>query len=142
MTQYLLPSVLLLALTACQSMYVPQAREVKKKPQSNGVIALPTSYRPEDRQKADLLMKQNCGSLAVKIADEGEVVTGQSTRSNSSATNREDTRHSSGNLFGIPLVSGSASGVETQNDAITTQLKEWQVVYDCESQKPATKAKR
>ena len=129
-------------LSACQSMYVPQAREVKKKPQSNGVIALPTSYRPEDRQKADELMKQNCGNLGVKIADEGEVVTGQATKSNSNATNRDDSRHSAGNLFGIPLVSGNASGVETENNAITTQLKEWQVVYDCQTEKPSTKSKR
>lgn len=127
----------MLTLSACQTMYVPKAREVKKKPHSNGVIALPAEYRPEDRQKADSLMKQNCGNSSVVIADEGEVVVGQKTSSTASSTNRDDTRQEAGNLFGIPLVTGANAGVDSRNDSTTTQLKEWQIVYNCEAEKKA-----
>ncbi|MBC7741522.1 MAG: hypothetical protein H7061_04965 [Bdellovibrionaceae bacterium] len=129
-------------LSACQTVYVPQAREVKKKPLTGGVIAMPTNFRTEDRQKADLLMTQNCGSQNVKIADEGEVVIGQTTKLNSSTANRDDTRREEGSLFGIPLVSGAASGTNTEQSSVTTQAKEWQVAYDCDSSKLTKKVKR
>lgn len=142
MNKILKTAALTTILCACQTVYVPQARDVKRKPQTGGIIAMPTNFKPEDRQKADLLMKQNCGDLSVKIADEGEVVTGQSTKSNSNSTNRDDSQHEAGNLFGIPVIAGTGSGVESSNTAITTQLKEWQVAYDCESVKPTTKIKK
>lgn len=135
-------SILASALCACQTMYVPQARDVKKKPNIGGVIGMPTNYRAEDRQKADTLMKQTCGENTVKITEEGEVVTGQSTRSNTNTTNRDDTRHNAGNLFGIPVIAGSASGQNSENTAVTTQLKEWQVAYDCDFNKANAKARK
>lgn len=127
--------------SACQTVYVPKAREVKKKPRSNGIIAMPTSYRPEDRQRAEELMKQNCSPLSVSIVDEGEAVVGQETKSNMNTTNRDDSRSNVGNLFGIPVVAGSAGGTDSQASSVTTQIKEWQVSYNCEAEKSA-KAKR
>lgn len=131
--------VLMLGLAGCQTMYVPNAREVKKRPQSGGTIAMPTTYRTEDRDKAESLMKRNCEPMKVKIADEGEVVVGQSTQTNSNSTNRDDTRRDAGSLFGIPMTTGNASGVETQNNAVTKQLTEWQITYACEAEKTASK---
>lgn len=131
MKQMLWMAVVALTLSACQTVYVPQAREVKKKPKVNGVIALPNGFRTEDRAKADEIMKQNCSPMAVNVTDEGETVVGQETKGATSTTNRDDSRHSVGNLFGIPLVSGQASGNETQNSSVTKQITEWQVVYNC-----------
>jgi hypothetical protein len=128
----------LLMMAGCQTVYTPKAREVKKKPKSSGVIAMPTNYRPEDKDKADYYMKQNCGPFAVNITDEGEAVVGQSTKNTASATNREDSRGQVGNLFGIPVMSGTGSGVDSQSSSITEQIKEWQITYVCE---PPTSSK-
>lgn len=129
----------LILITACQ--IVPKARDVKKKPRTGGVIAMPMEYRPEDRQKADDLMRMNCSPLAVKIEDEGEAVIGQETKTSGSETNRDDTRRSEGNFLGMNLMSGSNSGKETSQSAVTTQIKEWQITYVCEADqvKPKTK---
>jgi hypothetical protein len=129
-----------LTLSACQTVYVPKAREVKKKPNANGVIALPAEYRPEDRQKADELMKQNCGS-GFNVTDEGEVVVGQKTSGTNSSTNRDDSR-STGTLFGIPMVTGANAGVDQRNESTVTSLKEWQIVYDCGTPGADKKVKR
>ena len=123
---------MLFALQACQTIYVPQARDVKRKPHVGGVIALKTEHRDEDRQKADSIMKSNCGNLSIKILEEGEVVTGQETKTTGNETNRDDSRSNVGSLFGIPLTSGSAAGKETQQSATISQLKEWQISYECE----------
>jgi hypothetical protein len=131
MKQMLWMAVVALTLSACQTIYVPQAREVKKKPKVNGIIALPNGFRTEDRAKADDIMKQNCSPMAVNVTDEGETVVGQETKGASSTTNRDDSRQSMGNLFGIPLVSGQAAGNEVQNSSVTKQITEWQVVYNC-----------
>ena len=48
----------MLTLASCATVYTPQARDVKRKPKVNGVIALNTTHRDEDRQKADSMMKQ------------------------------------------------------------------------------------
>lgn len=125
----------LIALSSCQTMYVPQARDVKKKPRQGGIIAMNTKYRAEDRQQAESMMQSNCGPLAVNILEEGEIVTGHETKTTSNETNRDDTRKSQGHLFGIPVISGSASGKETAQSSSTTQLKEWQISYECQNDK-------
>ena len=126
-----LVAVAALILSACQTVYVPQAREVKKKSKVNGVIALPNGFRTEDRAKADEIMKQNCAPMEVNVTDEGETVVGQETKAANSSTNRDDSRRSAGNLFGIPLMTGQAAGTETQSTSVTKQITEWQVVYNC-----------
>lgn len=131
-----------LMLAACQTVYMPKAREVKKKPKSSGIIALPTNYRPEDRSKADELMKANCGSLAVNVTDEGEMTVGHETKSNASTTDRDDTRTSAGTLFGIPVVSGANAGTNSETSSVTKELKEWQVVYNCDTPEKPAKAKK
>lgn len=127
----------LIGMTGCQTVpYQGQARNVKKKPQSNGVIAIDTNYRPEDRTKADQYMKENCAPMGVKVLEEGEVVVGQQTTSNNRETERDSTEHKVGNLWGIPLMSGEKGGKDTSSSATTTNLKEWQISYECE--KPTT----
>ncbi len=126
-----LGSVMLLA--ACQTVpYQGEARNVKRKPQENGVIALKENYRPEDRQKADEYMKSNCAPYPFKVSEEGEAVIGQATTSNERQNNRKSTETQVGALFGIPLMSGDQGGKDTQSSSTVTQLREWQIQYNCE----------
>lgn len=120
-------------LCACQMAYVPQARNISRKPRNSGVIGIPVSHRPEDRQKADELMKQNCAPQPFNVVDEGETVIGQETKSTASESNRDDTRRNEGNLFGMNFISGTAGGKDTSQSSVTTQLKEWQISYNCEA---------
>ena len=124
----------LLALGACQTMpYQPYAREVKKKPGTGGLIALKTEHRDEDRAKAQSMMEANCGSKAVKIAEEGEVVVGQTTSSTAKETNQAGTQGSQvGSFFGMPITSGGSDpSKNTSSSATTTALKEWEITYEC-----------
>jgi hypothetical protein len=124
----------LLALGACQTVpYQPYAREVKKKPGTGGLIALKTEHRDEDRAKAQSMMESNCGSKAVKITEEGEVVVGTSTTSNAKETNQAGTQGSQvGSFFGMPITSGASDpSKNTSTSATTTAVKEWNIAYDC-----------
>ena len=88
MNNILALGILLLLFTACQTVpYQGQARDVKRKPREGGLIAVPLDPKSEDRAKADIAMKSNCGTLGVKVLEEGEVVVGQKTNTNSSETN-------------------------------------------------------
>lgn len=51
-------------------------------------------------------MNSNCTPLSVNILEEGEIVTGQETKTNSNETNCDDSRKSAGTLFGIPMMTG------------------------------------
>ncbi|MGE0763135.1 MAG: hypothetical protein AB7N80_07655 [Bdellovibrionales bacterium] len=138
-TVFLFPAIVItLALTACQTVpYEGQAREVKRKPQQEGVIALETNHRSEDRAKADEKMKSNCAPYPVNILEEGEVVTGQATTTNASETNRASSQKKVGSLFGIPVTTGQASGTDTSTSSTTTALKEWQISYTCDKKATA-----
>jgi hypothetical protein len=116
-----------LIITSCA--YVPYARESKKKPREGGIISLKSDHRPEDRQKAEQLMAQNCGGSPVKILEEGEVTVGQSTSSTARKTNDNG---SSGFKIGGLNFGGSSPGENTNGTSETTQLREWQISYTCE----------
>lgn len=119
-------------LISCQTVpYQGQAREVKRKPSEGGIIALAVNHRPEDRAQADVRMKSNCAQSEIKILEEGEVAVGQTTTSNASETNRASTERKAGMLFGIPVMTGQASGTDTSTSSTTTQIKEWQISYEC-----------
>jgi hypothetical protein len=121
---------------ACQTVpYQGKAREVKRKPSEGGIIALSVDHRPEDRTKADEKMKSNCPQAKVKILEEGEVAVGQTTTSNASEAYRPSSQRKVGSVFGMPLVTGQAAGTDTATSSTTTQLKEWQISYECESLK-------
>lgn len=109
--------------------YQPYAREVKKKPQHGGVIALKAEHRPEDRARADLLMKNNCGGKEVTLAEEGEVVVGEKTDSTASKT--RGTAHDNSLQFGAISFGSSRPSEDTQTSSHTTQLKEWHISYHC-----------
>jgi hypothetical protein len=122
----------------CQAMpYVPYARDVKRKPQQGGVIALRTEHRDEDRAKAEKMMTTNCNSQNVKIIEEGEVAVGQTTSGSAQETKQKGSEGSEvGNLFGIPLISGQQDpSKKTASVSTTTNITEWQINYECQTKK-------
>lgn len=107
---------------------VPFAREVKKKPTEGGVIALRLQHSPEDRAKADALMRSNCGSAEAQVMEEGEVVVGQKTNT---VANSSFQAGSEGTQHGVFTFGGSDPGVATNSSQETSQVKEWQITYKC-----------
>ena len=119
-------------LSSCQTVpYEGQAHDVKKKPQEEGVVAIPVQHRDEDRNKAIQKMQANCGANDYKIIEEGEVAVGQEVKSSGKETNRDSTKAKVGSLWGIPLMSGEEGGKNTEGTQITTAIKEWQISYKC-----------
>lgn len=128
-----------LLFTGCQTVpYQGEARDVKLKPRKEGTIALPSSPRDEDRQKAQSRMQQNCNPLAYEVMEEGEVVVGQKTDATNRETNRASSEAQVGSLFGIPVMSGEAAGTDSRTSAVTTALKEWHIQYRCLAQNKAS----
>jgi hypothetical protein len=121
-------------ISACATVpYEPYAREVKKKPREGGTIALNATYRPEDRSRADYLMSANCGDHLVKVAEEGEVVVGEKTNTSSNKTQSME-NESGFRIGGIAFASAPRPGENTQVESQTTQVKEWQIQYQCIAQ--------
>lgn len=119
----------LMLLNSCAGMmkYHPYARNVKRKPGSSGIVALKLNHRQEDRDYSETLMKGNCGEKKIKILDEGEVVIGTVTNSNSQSRKGGETQM--GSLFGLPVTSTTPNS--TSQSTTTTQKKEWQIKYTC-----------
>lgn len=119
----------LMLLNSCAGMlkYQPYARNVKKKPGRSGIVALKLNHRQEDRDYSETLMKGNCGEKKIKILDEGEVVIGTVTNSNTQS--REGGETHMGSLFGLPVTSTTPNS--TSQSSTTTQKKEWQIKYTC-----------
>lgn len=119
-------------MVGCQTIpYQGQARDIKRRPSEHGVIGIPLNFRDEDRAKAENKMKGNCGQLAYKIMEEGEVVVGQETKTSGKETDRASSERKVGSLFGIPVTSGEAGGKNTESSQVTTSVKEWQISYKC-----------
>ncbi len=116
----------------CQTVpYQGQARNVKLRPGQEGVLGLPLSQRPEDRNKAVEAMKMNCSPSDYKVIEEGEVVVGQETKRSQRETDRQSSEQTVGKLFGIPLTTGEAGGKDVSGSEVTTAVKEWQISYKC-----------
>lgn len=129
----------LLGIAACQTMpYQPYARDVKKRPQAGGVIALHATHRDEDRAKADEMMRATCGTLPVQVSEEGEVVVGQTTNTNTSESKDYGNKRQVGTFLGLPVTAGSDAQSNSSSTATTTQLKEWQITYECVAAKGET----
>lgn len=123
---------LVILFTGCQTMpYQGVARDIKRKPSVEGVVAIPLNFRDEDRSKAEQKMASNCGAGQYKVLEEGEVAIGQKTDSSGKETDRKSTQTQVGSLFGIPLTSGDAGGKNSESSQTTTQIKEWQIAYKC-----------
>lgn len=125
----------LLCVVGCVSIpYQPYARDVKKKGQQGGVVALKLEHRDEDRAKAQSMMERTCQPLTVKVIEEGEVVVGQETKVKGNTSYNEGSKGEKvGDLFGMALISGKkAPGQESESSSSTVQLKEWQITYECE----------
>jgi hypothetical protein len=116
----------------CQTIpYEGTARIVKLKPQAEGVIALPLDPRTEDRNLAEQKMTLNCKPGQYEVLEEGEVVIGEKTNSTGSSEHRASSSKKVGSIFGLPIVSGSGPGTETESQQIKSQVKEWQISYKC-----------
>jgi hypothetical protein len=129
-------TTLLVAVGCVTIPYQPYARDVKKKGQQGGVVALKLDHRDEDRIKAQTMMDRTCQPLAVKILEEGEIVVGQETKSSGNTSFNEGQKGQKvGNLFGMPVTSGGKDpSQQVESSTSTTQLKEWQITYECEKQ--------
>lgn len=137
---YALP---LATMLGCQAMpYKPYAREVRRKPGVGGEISLKTEHRDEDRAKAQSMMDTNCGTMAPKISEEGEVVVGTTTNATASQTHNYGSNGTQvGSLFGIPVTSGAQQpSNDTATQATTTQVTEWVIKYDCAKTEVPVKA--
>lgn len=129
-------------LTSCQSVpYQPYARDVKKKPNQSGIIALKANYRDEDRQKASAMMASNCSPTQPRVIEEGEVVIGQESTTNSNTSKKAGTASTQvGSFLGMPLVSGGEDPSENTSAKVsTTAVKEWQISYECLTKKSTVK---
>ncbi len=121
-----------LFMVGCQTVpYQGQARDIKRKPQDEGVIGIPLNFRDEDRARAEQKMRSNCNPIAFKVLEEGEVVVGQEVKSSGRETDRKSTEHKVGSLFGVPLMSGDQGGKNTESSQVTSAVKEWQISYKC-----------
>lgn len=96
------------------------ARMVNVEVGEGGEIAVSPRDNQEARDKATLIMQQNCGAKKFKIVKEGEVVVGQST---SASTHIDDGRPS---YYGTR----SATVNTTQH---SQDVKEWHIYYKCVS---------
>lgn len=135
----------LLAVVSCATgPYKPYAREVKKKPGMEGVIALKPEFITEDRTFADTLMAKNCGTKPVNVLEEGEVAVGQTTSSNSQV--RKEKEDNGFNMGGMKFLTGGQTDVDNKAaQSTTTAIKEWQISYNCQTEvakaTPKTKKK-
>lgn len=138
MKKLLLSFAAIAFVSSCQTLpYQPYARDVKKKPAQNGIIALKAEHRDEDRAKATVMMQSNCGPTPVKVLEEGEVVIGQESTTNSTTSkNAGESSVSMGSFLGLPLTSGGKDPSDSTSGKVSTsQLKEWQISYECVQKK-------
>ncbi len=127
----ILVAVAFLSLCNCADLlkYQPHARTVRKQPRVGGTIALDLDHRDEDHQLAENMMQENCGSKKAQILEENEAVIGSVTESAAEA--EKANRHKVGKVFGMEMESGHDGRVTSTSE--TTQKKEWQINYRCES---------
>lgn len=101
------------------------ARSVSMKPGKGGVVTLTPHEDPRARAKADAIMAQTCSGKKHEITEEGDVVVGTATKSN--------TEHHSGSASGIKVAGfgfgGSSPNSETE--AVAKNLTEWRITYEC-----------
>ena len=125
--KHILYFIALVVLVQCATLpYEPQAREVKRRPANGGVIALNLSYRQEDRARADIMMKSNCGNHDVQVSEEGEVVVGE--RQEATTDKNAKTTTNAFTLGGFNFGNEKPAEKTTTN---TVQVKEWQIAYNC-----------
>jgi hypothetical protein len=118
-------AVFCLIISGCVSMpYEPYARAVKVAPNKGGVIAMHATYRAEDKQRALGMMAENCGNKKPEVTEEGEVVVGQTTKSNDNHYYNGASQQSGTFLFQQPTA-------QTASQSSVTQDKEWQMTYKC-----------
>ncbi len=124
--------VALMVVSGCQTVpYQGVARDVKRKPGVGGTIAVPLNPRQEDRDRATQAMISNCGNGNFKVTEEGEVVTGETTQASSRNDYRQNTQQQTGTFLGMPVLAGDPGGVDTSTTSTRTQMKEWQIAYEC-----------
>ncbi len=128
----LLALVTILLITGCATQpYQPYARDVKKKPGMEGVIAMKREHKPEDRTLADSMMSQNCGGKTFNVIEEGEVQVGSATSTNAQA--RDEKEDNGVSFGGFKYLTGGQTDVQNTNSTSeTVALKEWHINYKCQ----------
>lgn len=120
-------------LSGCQTVpYQGQARDVKLKPQKEGIISIPVEFRDEDKAKAQLKMKQNCAPFDAQVLEEGEVAVGEKTDSTGTENKRESSEYKMGSFLGVPVMGGNPGGTDLAGSTTKTAIKEWQISYKCD----------
>jgi hypothetical protein len=103
-------------------------RVVSKAPGRGGIVALSTNYNASTREKADALMKENCGSKNVVIVEELEAEIGSTTKVTKSAPTPATTKKTS--FLGIP-VTHTEGGVQSEEHRTVKEM-EWRIRYECQ----------
>lgn len=104
-------------ITGCVS-----ARVEESEPGVGGVITLVPAQNPEAKEKAKMLMQENCGEKKAQVTKEGYVVVGSSTNGN-----QETAPSTSHDMF-----SGKkTAALSTSSSSTTNQVKEWRLNYKC-----------
>lgn len=98
------------------------ARVEESEPGIGGTIAVQPAQNAEAKDKAKVLMAENCGEKKAKIVKEGYVVVGSETRGSESAAPGEQR-----DLFSKK----KTKTVETSSSSSTTSVKEWRITYKC-----------
>jgi hypothetical protein len=121
-----------LFVVGCQTVpYQGNARDVKRKPGVGGTVAVPLNPRQEDRDRANEHMISNCGNGNYKVSEEGEVVIGETTSADTRNDYRQNNQVQTGSFLGMPIVSGDPGGTDSHINSTRSQLKEWQLTYEC-----------
>lgn len=130
----LLALIVTLLITGCATQpYQPYARDVKKKPGVEGIIAIKREYKPEDRTLADSMMTQNCSGKPFTVVEEGEIQVGSATSVNGQA--RAEKENNGVNFGGFKYLTGGQTDVQNTNSTSeTVALKEWHINYKCQTE--------
>lgn len=101
------------------------ARSVSVKPGKGGVVTLSPHEDPRARSKADAIMTQTCSGKKPEITEEGDVVVGTATKSN--------TEHRSGAADSIKVAGFGFGGASptSETEAVAKNVTEWRITYEC-----------
>lgn len=113
--------LMVVTLNSCAS-----AKMITTTPGQGGVIALSSSTSDGAREKAEELMRRNCGAKQFEVTQEGEVVIGQRTVSSSnSSSNPAFIGGRRGQVYAVGGYNSSSGTTET------TDKTQWRLTYVC-----------
>jgi hypothetical protein len=99
------------------------ARLEEVEPGQGGVITLTPPQNPEAKEKARMIMEENCQGKKPMIVKEGFVVVGTTT-----SGQEETSPGSRTDLF----TGKKTASISTSSSSTTNQVKEWRLTYKCQ----------